>query len=135
MIVIAYNVPYYPHRYFDSEDPKYTNLLNSLDNMRNYAKEKYNVNIEKENFFMGISDLSYTGLDEKFNIESICGNMPGLGYTYNFPEKELKKFDIPSVVFGGFGKDFHKYTERLNIPYSMDIVPELYMYILKEMLQ
>ncbi|EKN41560.1 M20/M25/M40 family peptidase, partial [Clostridium botulinum CFSAN001627] len=28
-----------------------------------------------------------------------------------------------------------KYTERLNIPYSMDIVPELYMYILKEMLQ
>ncbi|APH20001.1 M20/M25/M40 family metallo-hydrolase [Clostridium botulinum] len=135
MIIIAYNVPYYPHRYFDSENPKYTNLLNSLDNMGIYAKEKYNVNIEKENFFMGISDLSYTGLDEKFNIESICGNMPGLGYTYKFPEKELKKFDIPSVVFGGFGKDFHKYTERLNIPYSMDIVPELYMYILKEMLQ
>ncbi len=69
MIIIAYNVPYYPHRYFDSENPKYTNLLNSLDNMGIYAKEKYNVNIEKENFFMGISDLSYTGLDEKFNIE------------------------------------------------------------------
>ncbi|WP_251861927.1 M20/M25/M40 family metallo-hydrolase [Clostridium sp. Marseille-Q2269] len=135
MIVIAYNVPYYPHRYFDSKNPKYTNLLNSLDNMRRYSKEKYNVDIQKENFFMGISDLSYTGLDENFNIEYICENMPGLGYTYKFPEKELKKLDIPSVIFGGFGKDFHKYTERLNIPYSMDIVPQLYMYILKEMLQ
>ncbi len=48
MIIIAYNVPYYPHRYFDSENPKYTNLLNSLDNMGIYAKEKYNVNIEKK---------------------------------------------------------------------------------------
>ncbi|OOO61598.1 M20/M25/M40 family metallo-hydrolase [Clostridium tepidum] len=134
MIVIAYNVPYYPHRYFSHENPKYTNLLDSLDSMRIYAKEKYNIDLEKENFFMGISDLSYTGLDEKFDIERICKNMPGLGHTYKFPEKELKKFDIPSVIFGGFGKDFHKYTERLNISYSMDIVPDLYMYILSKML-
>lgn len=134
-IIMAYNVPYYPHKYLNKSNPQCEQFLEYLDETLKFAKEEYNLNIEKENFFMGISDLSYTGLEEGFNIESVCNNMPGIGNTYIFPEKELKNINIPSVVFGGFGKDFHKYTERLNIPYSMDIVPELYMHILNKMLK
>lgn len=135
MIIIAYNVPYYPHKYLNSDKKEDKYLLDKVEDIINYARDEYNIEIEKENFFMGISDLSYTGLSKDFNIDSICENMVGINSTYMFPEKELKKLNIPSIVFGGYGKDFHKYSERLNIPYSMGIVPNLYVYALNSILK
>ena len=33
-------------------------------------------------------------------------------------------------MLGGWGKDFHQSTERLNVPYSFGVVPALYIRII-----
>lgn len=65
---------------------------------------------------MGISDLSYTGLDEDKDFSGLFENVAGAGLIYSLPEADLKKFYVPAIVLGGSGKDFHKYTERLGAP-------------------
>ncbi|AWZ48885.1 M20/M25/M40 family metallo-hydrolase [Hathewaya limosa] len=131
VIIIGFSPSYYPVRTLDSKDKNSKILLKAVENTIEYAKEKFNRDIFKESYFMGISDLSYTGLNEGEDIRSICSNILGLGYNYNLPIESLEKLNIPSIIFGGFGKDFHKYTERLNLSYSIKEVPQLYEYIIR----
>lgn len=125
MIIIGYAPPYYPSKYINTDEASGKNFMTSIDEVLKYAESEFKVEIQKEDFFMGICDLCYTGV-KKQQIEGISDNVLGINKNYDFPVESLKKLNIPSVVFGGFGKDFHKYSERLNIPYSLEVVPELY---------
>ena len=84
---------------------------------------------------MGISDLSYTGMEGNQNFDSFTSNIVGYGITYDLNLEALSRLNIPGVVFGGEGKDIHKNTERLNMPYSLKVVPELYKYMIYSMLK
>lgn len=129
-IIIAFAPPYYPDRPADLENENTRKLHGIIDDVIEYARVKYGEHIEKQNFFMGISDLSYTGIKDEEKIDRAASNMLGLGLNYVFPVEELKKLNISVVNIGGLGKDFHKYTERINIPYSFNVVPDLYKYLL-----
>ena len=39
--------------------------------------------------------------------------------------QNIRKLAIPAVNFGGFGKDAHKWTERVNVPYTFELLPKL----------
>ncbi|SKA91223.1 Arginine utilization protein RocB [Caloramator quimbayensis] len=131
-IVIAFSPPYYPDKSADLSDIRVKKLHNIINEIIEIGKREYGQIIEKQNYFTGICDLSYTGIkcEEKLNI--ISSNLLGLGLNYNLPIESLKKLNIPAANFGGLGKDFHKYTERLNISYSFDVVPKLYKHIISK---
>ncbi len=40
-------------------------------------------------------------------------------------DMNIKAFNIPGINYGCYGKDCHKWTERLYIPYSFEILPKL----------
>lgn len=128
-IIIGFLPPFYPDRKISYDNNKSIEFMNAIEDVVSFAKEKFQVEILKEEHFMGICDLSYTGFNGR-SMEEIYHNIC-TGENYALPLDTLKELDIPSVVFGGFGKDFHKYTERLNLSYSMDIVPQLYMRLIK----
>ncbi len=44
--------------------------------------------------------------------------MPGFGTKYSLPLEEMQKLNLPVVNIGPFGKDAHKFTERLEKDYS-----------------
>ena len=79
---------------------------------------------------MGLSDMSYTCLSEEANHETLFNNLAGANITYSFPMQALKALHVPGIVLGGWGKDFHQSTERLNVPYSFGVVPALYIRII-----
>ncbi|MDK2846319.1 MAG: hypothetical protein PWR18_921, partial [Synergistales bacterium] len=58
-------------------------------------------------------------------IQTVGENLPGWGKLYRFPEKDLLKLDIPVLNLGPFGKDAHKNTERIHLPYSLEVYPRL----------
>lgn len=91
-----------------------------------YAKEHFDADIEKDHYYMPLCDLSYTEITDKKELNTIVSNILGINKSYNLPVDELSQLDIPSIAFGGFGKDFHKFSERLNIHYSFEVVPNLY---------
>lgn len=135
MIIVSFIPPYYPHRHLDNIDENSRKFIDVINETINYAKKEFNEEIIKDDFFMAISDLSYTGIDEKLDIDSLSSNIAGYGINYDLPLESLSKLNIPGVVFGGEGKDFHKNTERLNISYSLKVVPELYRYLITSLLK
>ncbi|AZV57276.1 M20/M25/M40 family metallo-hydrolase [Clostridium sp. AWRP] len=135
MIIISFIPPYYPHKHLKAENSEDGKFINAVDSTIKYAEEKFQESIIKTNYFMGISDASYTGINPDIPLAELISNIVGYDIIYKLPVKELSKLNIPVVIFGGQGKDLHKYTERLNVPYSFEVIPKLYRHMIYYMLR
>jgi arginine utilization protein RocB len=90
------------------------------------AKEQYGIDMGIRAFFGGICDLSYLGYrGSAFDSFCVAANMPGWGSVYRLPVKELTALDVPVLNIGVSGKDPHKPTERLHLPFTLDVLPGL----------
>ena len=58
-------------------------------------------------------------------MDSLKQNMPGFGAKYSLPLEEMQRLNLPVVNIGPFGKDAHKFTERLEKDYSFKVAPTL----------
>ncbi len=124
-VIIAFAPPYYPHLSNKGETEKEKLLLKVIDNIQGYSKEKYDIRWKHKKYF-GISDLSYCGLQNAEEVISMLKpNMPTLGYTYFLPLEEMAKLNLPVINLGPLGADGHKFTERLHMPFSFEILPDL----------
>lgn len=129
-IIIAFIPPYYPDVYMDTADADAHKLLCAAEDIIAYAEKEFGEKLALKDYYMGLSDMSYTGLSEEANHEALFNNLAGANITYSFPMQALKALHVPGIVLGGWGKDFHQSTERLNVPYSFDVVPALYIRII-----
>lgn len=129
-IIIAFIPPYYPDMYMDTADADAHKLLCAAENIIAYAEKEFGEKLALKDYYMGLSDMSYTGLSEEANHEALFNNLAGANITYSFPMQALKALHVPGIVLGGWGKDFHQSTERLNVPYSFGVVPALYIRII-----
>lgn len=132
MVVVSIIPPYYPDVYMDKTEGNVSHLLSCVDEIINYAEEKYGENLKMKDYYMGISDMSYTSLSKDMNFDKLFENVVGANMIYQFPKEDLKKFSVPGIVFGGYGKDFHKHTERLHINYNFNVLPDLYVQLIKK---
>lgn len=124
-IVIVYlTPPYYPHIYVEGSAPKEKALLDAVADAVNTTKSDYKLVYKK--FFPYISDLSYGAApkDPKV-IAALKDNMPGFGTKYSLPLEDMQKLDLPVLDIGAFGKDAHKFTERIDKKYSFEVTPVL----------
>lgn len=121
-VVIALSPPFYPHISTEIEHP---------DIMKNVKLALLDHNIDFQHYFMGISDLSYTGLQNANKVAPyVAPNMPLWGEDiYNIDFTNLKTLSIPSIILGPWGKDLHKMTERVYVPdlveYTQLLISEL----------
>ena len=85
-----------------------------------------NVEYKMDKFFPSLSDSSYLSLDDSMeSIAVLKENFPQMQQLYPLPLEQIKNLNIRAVNFGVYGKDAHKSTERLNVPYSFGVLPEL----------
>lgn len=134
-IVIAYfSPPYYPHIYVKGENELERRLLNAVNKTIETTETNYNILMKK--FYPYISDLSYGAAPrEKNAIDSLKDNMPGFGVKYSLPLEDMQELSLPVVNIGPFGKDAHKFTERLEEDYTFNVVPELVYKTINELLK
>ena len=135
MVILSFIPPYYPDVYLEKSDEDVNRLMKACDSVISYAKEKYGETLKMKDFYMGISDMCYTGLDKDMNFDNLFKNLAGIGSVYNFPAEDMKKFRVPGIVLGGYGKDFHKHTERLHKKYNFEILPDLYIRLINDILK
>lgn len=124
-IVIVYlTPPYYPHIYVEGTAAKEKALLDAVADAVSTTKSNYKLVYKK--FFPYISDLSYGAApkDPKV-IAALKDNMPGFGTKYSLPLEDMQKLDLPVLDIGAFGKDAHKFTERIDKKYSFEVTPVL----------
>jgi arginine utilization protein RocB len=126
MIVISFAPPYYPHIRNKGETEKEKKLLAMVEHLDQFAKNEYGFNFRVNRFHKGISDMSYCGLQDADDvIEMLKPNMPTWGHRYSLPLEELARLNVPVFNVGPFGRDAHKFTERLHTEFSYQTAPRL----------
>lgn len=126
MIIVSIIPPYYPDVNIDTSHGDTRKMLECIDELIKYAKEVHGEVLATSEYY-GISDLCYTWLADGVNFDGLFENLVGINSVYNFPSEAMKKFKVPALVLGAYGKDLHKYTERLNKHYNFDVLPDLYL--------
>lgn len=124
-VIIGLSPPYYPHI---SNNIRGFKL--DLNHLQSICSNYFSNNLQISEYFMGISDLSYLGLQDSDKvIPYIQQNMPLLlNNYYTIPLEEMKQLNLPVVNIGPWGQDYHKLTERVYLP---DVIGQTPMLILE----
>lgn len=116
MAIIALAPPYYPNVNNGMLKTKASPINNAIADIINFAREEFQQEYSIQNYFTGISDLSYAMFEaDEESIKYIEDNMLMWKDIYYIPLEDIKELSIPVLNLGPWGKDFHKYTERVNI--------------------
>lgn len=81
--------------------------------------------VKRKEYFMGISDCSYLGVDAEFDSKALAANMPCWGKLYSYDMEALAKLQIPFLLLGPWGKDLHQRTERVHIESLGVVLPKV----------
>ncbi|WP_019242942.1 MULTISPECIES: M20/M25/M40 family metallo-hydrolase [Bacillus] len=128
MMVIFYAPPYYPAVY-SGDNPTITELSNSLIE---YTKQSFGYDLKPIEYFNGISDLSYVSLQAPLSdMNKYHSNAPGNQNVYPIPFEEMAQFTAPVLNVGPVGRDAHKKTERLYMPFAFEQLPKMLEHIIK----
>jgi len=125
-VVIALSPPYYPSIHND----EFQNLPDGVDNLTDYligiAEKRWQEAYKKKNYIMGLTDLSYAALQNGEGIEPFIGpNMPLWQKTYDIPFAGMEALSVPVINIGPWGKDLHKFTERVFKTDLIERTPQL----------
>ena len=125
-VVVFFATPYCPHNTINEEVTSEKLVLEALkevlEKYENETDEKFKI----LKFFACLTDSSYVKIDDDDkSIESLVSNFPKMEKLYNVPIDTIKKLNIPSINIGCFGKDPHKWTERVHMPYSFGVLPKV----------
>lgn len=123
MIIIGLLPPYYPAV---KNSPGEEEITKKIEDIIKVAEEEYGESLATSSCFPGLSDLSYFSLKEHKEMEEwVKPNLPGWGLTYSLPLLTMKELNVPVINLGVQGRDAHKYTERMNLTYSFEVLPKL----------
>lgn len=128
VIVIGIIPPYYPatnNSYLDNNNELYEDCIEKS------LCESYGLKLEKESYFMGICDGSYTSCTDRKSEEEVMSNMVTSKEIYEIPFDYIEKISAPFIVLGPWGKEYHTITERIYMPDVEKTVPDLIRLLIK----
>lgn len=124
-VVIFYAPPYYPH---------VARSASSLQEAVHAVVEAHpDLNLVEDEFFPLMSDMSYLRLNSRVDVTALERNMPvwqdprmpPRHGAYSLPLDLIRELDLPVVNIGPYGRGVHQRGERVLMPYSFGIVPQL----------
>lgn len=123
LVLIGFAPPFYLPVHSDKIKGKenYGSLAFSF--VDEISTKEFNQPMAKENYFMGISDLSYSAVTSPFNYVAYGDNTPLWGKAYEIAFDAIEDIAIPSVIYGPIGREYHQYTERVNKRSLLEVVP------------
>lgn len=135
-VVIALSPPYYPNTNNKMVAKKCVEINKSVESLVDFAKDEWNQDYFVQNYFTGISDLSYAMFEaDRENIDYIEDNMLMWKDIYYIPLDLIKELSVPVMNIGPWGKDFHKYTERVLMEDLFKRTPVLIDRFIRELLK
>lgn len=125
VMVLAFAPPYYPAYHSDRIPGREGEGSAAYELLRASALEKRGIQLEKWNYFCGISDLSYCGGLEGDAVLDYGADTPLWGSLYSMDQESMNRVQIPALLFGPVGMDAHQMGERVNIRSLTEDVPEI----------
>ncbi len=125
-VIIALAPPYYPNVHNSMIPERAEKMDELIDMLMDYARTHWDQAYEVQSYYTGICDLSY-GMFKSNNedIDYIEKNMLMWNDVYYIPLDMIKEISMPVLNLGPWGKDFHKYTERVYLEDLFERTPTL----------
>lgn len=134
--VLYFAAPYCPHNTLKEEVEEERLVIEKLEKTVRAIEEETEEEYQILQFFPSLTDSSYIKIDDsQESLSCLKANFPGIGQIYDLPFDNIKKLNIPAVDFGCYGKDAHKWSERVYKPYSFHVLPKLILKATEEFLK
>lgn len=134
--VVGFGSLHYPHSLIIGTTPAQARLLAIAETETTRLAAERDISLRVRPFFTGISDMSFLGsamMSE--DIASVAENTPLWGSRLRFDYAAVRTLAVPVVNIGAWGRDYHQRNERVFMPYSFEVVPELIWRIARAVLE
>lgn len=117
---------YSPRVELTGKNRKEQRLIAALDEAVGAVQDQYEHPIRVKPFFPYISDMSFVSLsDDEAAIEAETANNPAWKSKLHVEYEDIRELSVPVINIGPYGHDAHKKYERVEVGYSLFIVPNL----------
>ncbi|WP_031546511.1 M20/M25/M40 family metallo-hydrolase [Salinicoccus luteus] len=135
-IIVFYSSLYSPRVALTGERENERRLLDALDGAIEAVQPEYDHPIVARNFFPHISDMSFVAMsDDMSEIDDMVANTPSWGRKLFVDYQDVADLNIPVINIGPYGEDGHKRLERMEMTYSLEVVPNLTNRVLRRVLE
>ncbi|MBA3471273.1 MAG: M20/M25/M40 family metallo-hydrolase [Herpetosiphonaceae bacterium] len=133
--VVAFGSLHYPHSLVDPSRPQHARLQAAAHRQAAALAAERNTSLRVRPFFTGISDMSFFGSAMAPADQAVVqANTPLWGSRLQFDYAAVRALDLPIVNIGPWGRDYHQRSERIFMPYSFEVVPELIWRVAQDVL-
>ncbi|WP_413306699.1 M20/M25/M40 family metallo-hydrolase [Bacillus sp. 1P10SD] len=134
-IILFYSSLYSPRIELSGKTEDELNLIHALDEAVEEMQPHYPHPIVTRNFFPYISDMSFVALsDDEAGIKAETNNNPGWGTKLFVDYQDIRDINVPVINIGPYGLDAHKKLERMEMTYSLEVVPNLTNLVIQKVL-
>jgi arginine utilization protein RocB len=124
--VVGFGSLYYPPTYVAGTTDRQRRLRQIAEEQAATLSRATHTPICLRPFFPGISDISFLGsATTTADITAMARNTPAWDAKLRFDYAAISALDMPTINIGPWGRDYHQRLERVYMPYSFEIVPEL----------
>ncbi|MCD2137551.1 M20/M25/M40 family metallo-hydrolase [Salinicoccus halitifaciens] len=135
-IIVFYSSLYSPRVALTGENADERRLLDALDAAIEEMQPEYGHPIVAKNFFPHISDMSFVAMsDDMSEIDDMIRNTPSWGKKLYVEYQDVADLNIPVINIGPYGMDGHKRLERMEMTYSLEVVPNLTNNVIRRVLE
>ena len=135
VVVVGFVPPIYPSLSYHDR-PEFAEVIQRLSKEINALTAQWGQTYQLEPYYRGISDLSYTSLNDAQAVEKlVSANMPMYGDFYNLPFTHLGEISMPCINVGPRGKDFHKLEERVLKEDLLERTPQILLTAIQAVLR
>ncbi|WP_052461680.1 M20/M25/M40 family metallo-hydrolase [Sporosarcina koreensis] len=125
-VIVFFAPPFLPHNYLKTDVARDAAIQETLTAILAEASAATGEQFALKKFFPYLADGSFLSIHEtEDELAPLLNNLPEWETFFPIPYKAIQGLDIPSVNMGVYGKDGHKWTERLYKPYSFGVLPGL----------
>ena len=115
LVLLGFAPPYYPAVCSSQVKGKEKTAMRCIHAADEALQQSFGVSLVTENYTLGLSDVSYIAEGTPFDPVSYSKNTPLWGSLYQIDFDAIRQINMPGLILGPWGKDFHKMTERVNI--------------------
>lgn len=124
-VIIFYAPPYLPSNTLQNDSTS-LRLKEMVAEVLKQSEKQFKEHFSLRGYFPYLCDGSFLAFHgDKREIETVKNNFPGMDTLFPIALETMKELNIPAFNIGVYGKDGHKWTERVYKPYSFHVLPLL----------
>ncbi|MEW9503118.1 M20/M25/M40 family metallo-hydrolase [Jeotgalibacillus marinus] len=125
-IILFFAPPFLPHNFLNEQNEFGSEIKRKLLKRLDQVSRETGETFVTKRFFPYLSDGSFLSLHEsEEEVNVLKKNMPRMDTVYPLPVDLIRSLNIPSINIGVYGRDGHKWTERVYKPYTFHVLPGL----------